>query len=66
LPEPSSYTHQKFSFKQEYKELNGRVILETQIVINFLVVEGEDMQLFREMITRLNKSYLQSIALQKK
>ena len=65
LPEGTSFENNKFSFQQDYKEKDNRIILTTDIVIDFQIVEGEEMHQFRNMLNALNRAYLKSIVLTK-
>jgi hypothetical protein len=66
IPEPVSFENPKFGFNQVYSIIPGAVLLQTEIRINFQIIEGNDLADFRNMIQMLSKSYLQTITLQKK
>lgn len=66
LPESSSYENPKFSFHQDYLKKGNSIILTTDIIINFQIVQGKEMNQFRDMLKALNRAYLKSIVLTKK
>ncbi len=65
IPENSSYSHPKFSFSITYSNVNNTVIKNTSISIGFLLIEGEDITAFRDMILQLKQAYRKTIMLRK-
>lgn len=65
LPEPVSYTSSRFSFKSVYTRHKGDILLDTEVIINFLVLEKEELVHFKTFLAELNKAYQRSIVLKK-
>jgi hypothetical protein len=65
LPENSSFENPGFRFREYYNETEESVLLASRVTLNFQVIEGEEMEQFREMLGLLNRSYLRSIPLEK-
>lgn len=63
LPAPTAYSNPKFGFSQKYEKTNCEILLRTRIYMNTLLIEGDDITAFREMLESLKKAYRQSIAL---
>jgi hypothetical protein len=66
LPEITSFTDPKFSFKQHYNATADYVILTSEITADFQILSGEEIQSFRKMLVAMNKAYTKSIVLTKK
>jgi hypothetical protein len=66
LPENSSFKNQDFSFNQQYLQQGNTIILCSEIANNGLLVEGEQILPFANMLAKLNKAYKKSIVLTKK
>jgi len=66
IPENSFFENPKFSFRQEYVKHDRQIILKTHIIINFQLIEGDEMEQFRIMLSELNHNLLKSIPLIKK
>jgi hypothetical protein len=66
LPEISSFTHSRFNFKQQYTTNADYVILTSEIMADFQILAGKEIQAFRKMLVAMNKAYTKSIVLTKK
>ncbi|MBN1143948.1 MAG: transglutaminase domain-containing protein [Bacteroidales bacterium] len=65
LPENTSYSHSLFGFSEVYSQSEGRVELQSNITINFQVIDGPVLNEFQDMLSLLNRSYLKSLPLAK-
>jgi hypothetical protein len=65
LPENASFENSKFGFHQEYKQADQQITLTSEVFINFQIIEGDEMNQFRNMLSSLNRNYLKSITLKK-
>jgi hypothetical protein len=65
LPDSINYKHPLFGFKEEYTTVPGAVILSSCITLNFLVIDGEEMAQFRDMLSLLNRNMLRSLSFEK-
>jgi len=65
MPENAVYTHPEFSFSITYKTVNNTIIQDTRLRIAFLLLEGEEIGTFRDMIKQLNQAYRKTVMLQK-
>lgn len=63
LPAPVAYNNTLFGFSQNYEQTNNEIVLKSRIYMNTLLVEGEDITSFREMLESLRKAYRQTIAI---
>mgnify|MGYP000955486648 CR=1 FL=1 len=66
LPENSSFSNPAFSFSQQYSQQGNTIMLCSEIINNCLLVEHDQISLFADMISKLNKAYKKSIVLSKK
>jgi len=66
IPAESSYFNDKYSFKIKYEHVGNKIIVTREIKMNFLLLQKEDFPSFKEMISTLNKSYIQTLVLRKK
>lgn len=65
LPDNSSYNSGVFGFSTEYTQKENLVILNFKLRVNTLLIDGELLQQFNEMISNLKKVYLNSVVLNK-
>jgi len=65
LPENSSFVNPDFSFSQQYSQQGNTIMLCSEITINCLLVEGEQLLPIASMLAKLNKAYKKSIVLTK-
>jgi hypothetical protein len=65
LPDGTAYDHPGFGFREKYSEDTGRVVLSSKVTINFLVIDGSDLNAFREMLSMLNHNYSRTLPLEK-
>ena len=65
LPDGTAYNHPGFSFKEKYSGDAGRVVLSSKVTINFQVIDGPDLNAFREMLSLLNHNYSRTLPLEK-
>ncbi|MBK7214803.1 MAG: hypothetical protein IPH88_16215 [Bacteroidales bacterium] len=65
LPEALAYEHPRFTFHSSYSQQGNRIILNSVIRIDYLLIKGDDLQGFREMLILMNKAYSKSIVLNK-
>jgi hypothetical protein len=65
LPANTNFDGPLFSFNETYSEQNQEVVLHSDIILNFQVIQGNDLHNFREMLTLLNRNYLKSLSLEK-
>lgn len=63
LPENTYYDSEVFSFSTEYHLKEGAVIMQSKLKVNTLLIEGELLQQFNEMISSLKKVYMNSVVL---
>lgn len=63
LPENSSYENPKFGFSQKYQLNNKEIKLTTYVNLNFMILEGEEIEQYCEMLSQLKRNYLKSIPL---
>jgi transglutaminase-like putative cysteine protease len=63
IPAEAGFTNPKFSFRSQYEQRNGKLVLTTSITMNFLTLTREDFDAYRGMIDALNKSYIQTVVL---
>jgi transglutaminase-like putative cysteine protease len=66
LPESTSFKNPDFSFSQQYSQQGNTIMLCSEIINNGLLVEGEQILPFANMLAKLNKAYKKSIVLTKK
>jgi hypothetical protein len=66
LPEPSSYEHTGFSFRQQYARSGNSVVVTTEIRVNSQLISGDDLKGYREMLAVMKQAYVKSIVLTKK
>lgn len=65
LPDPASFNNSRFGFSQTYKRDNNQIILSTNLHLNFLMIRGEEILQFNEMIAALKRAYRNTIVLNK-
>lgn len=67
LPENSSYTHDKFGFDIQFKELKEekKIIMDIVYTNNHLVLKSEEFKDWNKMIKKLNASYSETIIFKK-
>jgi hypothetical protein len=65
LPDGSAFDHPGFSFREKYSGDTGRVVLSSKVTINFQVIDGPDLNAFREMLSMLNHNYSRTLPLEK-
>jgi hypothetical protein len=65
LPDGSAYDHPGFSFREKYSGDTGRIVLSSKVTINFQVIDGPDLNAFREMLSLLNHNYSRTLPLEK-
>lgn len=65
LPENSGYRNSWFGFSEDYSQQHNQVLLTSHVTINFQVIDGDEIIRYREMLSLLNKNYLNSIPLEK-
>ncbi len=65
LPEKSSYSHPKFGFSLTYRIEKNTIVRNTSLSVGFLLLEGEEMSAFREMIQLLKQAYRKTIILER-
>jgi hypothetical protein len=65
LPDGSSYDHPGFSFNEKYSADTGMIVLSSKVTINFQVIDGPDLNAFREMLSMLNHNYSRTLPLEK-
>jgi hypothetical protein len=65
LPDGTDYAHPGFGFKEKYSGEDGKVVLSSKVTINFQVIEGSDLNAFREMLSLLNYNYSRTLPLEK-
>jgi hypothetical protein len=65
LPGGTAFDHPGFSFKEQYSGDSGRIVLSSKVTINFQVIEGTDLNAFREMLSLLNHNYSRTLPLEK-
>ncbi len=65
LPEISLFKQSGFSFSQEYSRKGDTIILSSEITVDGRIIEGKEIDHFREMLFELNKAYKKSIVLTK-
>ncbi len=63
LPENSSFENPKFGFSQQYQLSKKEIRLTTYINLNFIILEGEEINKYSEMLCQLKRNYLRSIPL---
>jgi len=63
LPAPDSCIFPGFRYSQRYELHEDAVILTTDIVITSFYVQGEELTMLREMMSKLDKAYARSIVL---
>jgi transglutaminase-like putative cysteine protease len=63
LPAPDSCIFPGFRYSQRYELQEDAVILTTEIIINSCYVQGEELTMLREMMSKLDKAYARSIVL---
>ena len=65
LPDGSDYVHPGFSFIEKYSGDAETVVLSSKVTINFQVIDGSDLNAFREMLSMLNHNYSRTLPLEK-
>jgi len=65
-PEPVSYSSPRFSFNSVYRPVDKEIQLDTEVIINFLILEKAELDDFKSFLSELNKTYQRSIVLNKK
>jgi hypothetical protein len=65
LPDGSVYENPGFSFHENYSGTGNQVVLKSHVTINFQVIDGNELNEFREMLSMLNHNYLKSLPLEK-
>jgi hypothetical protein len=65
LPDGSAFDHPAFSFNEKYSADTGRIVLSSKVTINFQVIDGSDLNAFREMLSMLNHNYSRTLPLEK-
>jgi hypothetical protein len=65
LPDGSAYEHPGFSFREKYSGDTGRIVLSSKVTIDFQVIDGPDLNAFREMLSMLNHNYSRTLPLEK-
>lgn len=65
LPRGSSYEDPSFGFRETYTRQNELVVLKSDVVINFLVIDGKELTAYQQMLSLLNRNYAKSLQLEK-
>lgn len=65
VPKNSSFENKLFGFDHSYKINNTEITVKTIVTLNFQVVEGSEMNQFREMLSQLNSNYIKTIPIYK-
>jgi hypothetical protein len=65
IPETAAFNNPLFGFNERYTASEEHVNLNSSVVLNFQVIDGDDMQQFRNMLLQLNRNYLKSLILEK-
>lgn len=63
LPNSSVFDHPCFGFSHTYKQIDNEIYLTFKLYLNTLLIEGNDISRFREMLGNLKKAYRQTIIL---
>ena len=66
MPEESKYQNVKYSFTLKYQMVGSKIVQSKAIRMNTLLLNKEDFPSFTEMVSQLNKSYIQTLVLRKK
>ena len=54
-----------FSFKEKYSGDTGKIVLSSKVTIDFQVIDGPDLNAFREMLSMLKHNYSRTLPLEK-
>jgi transglutaminase-like putative cysteine protease len=65
IPKNSSYYNKLFGYNHSYEISDREIKVKTVVTLNFQVIEGSEMALFREMLSQLNINYIKTIPLYK-
>ena len=65
LPGNSSFHQSDFGFDIQYHKEGSRITMVSEVRVNLLLIEGETLVKFNEMIDNLKKAYRNSIVLHK-
>jgi hypothetical protein len=65
IPKNSSFSNDLFGFNYSYEISKQEIKLKSVVILNFRVIEDNEMALFREMLGQLNTNYLKSIPIYK-
>ena len=65
MPENQSYEHEKFGFEIKYIHNNNLIVCNTKLRADFLLLEGEALQQFRQMLHKLQTAYRKSLVFEK-
>jgi hypothetical protein len=65
LPDGSAYDHPGFSFREKYYNNSDRIVLSSKVTIDFQVIDGPELNAFREMLSMLNHNYSRTLPLEK-
>jgi hypothetical protein len=63
VPGNVSFENEKFSYRSRYSLETDKVIVKTNYVVNFLLLEGDGILEFRKMINTIHRSSMQSVVL---
>lgn len=64
LPAPMAFDNAQFGFSQHYEQTGHEIVLKSKIYFNTLLIEGKDIDSFRQMLEALKKAYRQTITLE--
>lgn len=65
MPENQSYEHENFGFEIKYPLQNNIIVCDTKLRADFLMLEGETLNQFRQMLHKLQSAYRKSLVLEK-
>lgn len=63
LPAPVVFNHPLFAFSQVYEQSDHEITMKLKVKIQALLIEGKDIEMFRNMLEIVKKAYRQTISL---
>jgi hypothetical protein len=66
IPGPVAFSNPEFGFTQEYKLDGDQLTLTSRVILNFHVIEGDQLKEFSHMLAALRKAYSNAVVLIKK
>jgi len=61
IPENSYYDNKLFGYNHSYSINSHEIKVKTVVILNFQVIEDNELALFREMLSQLNSNYIKTI-----